>query len=224
MNENRTIRTSSAATMFAALGVSLLIVNLSADRPASAETLSIPAKTVIEAADGLDVGLTCQTSSLWLDATPFEASEGEVKLRLRFTGKDGESRTGVWFIDAVPDAHKRSFAFNTKQECKDGCVLRLVVAPDKVTGKNKRQQIELWAPNPAGIDSLKDDQKLTVVTFKFPAMELKASMFKGRTPLGFEQGTCDLTKGPAVKEIAPEPTDTPVKSKPDTPQPNGPDK
>lgn len=184
-----------------------------------AATLASPARAADPAIDtipdGQPVDVTCDTSVLWLDSQPFSSSQGKITLRLTFTGRDGDSRTGTWSVASVGDKHDRSFAGRTKEQCAKGCVLRLAIAD--TTGQSAseqqrevRRQLELWAPNPSGIDKLADDQELTLATFKLPSLDLKASMFRGRTPLGFEQGPCTLALDTAKPEAAPNtPTSSP---------------
>lgn len=147
--------------------------------------------------DGRPATLACDTSVWWLDTSPFASSKGRIELTLTFTGRDGDTRNGTWSVASVDDAHEHSFARRTNQQCAGGCVLRLTVAETAGGDNNTGRQLELWAPNPTGIDKLADDQELSLATFKLPSLDLKVSMFRGRTPLGFESGTCTMTSDAA---------------------------
>ncbi len=180
--------------MTRANGLAALFVAIALAAPAAADgtapSANEPVSPIETLPDDRDLVLACETNTLWLDSEPFGSSGGRVDLRLRFTGEDGAVRVGTWSVVAVSDAHKHSFARRTQATCENGCVMRLAVADTAGEPKEPRRQLELWAPNPAGIDRLGDDEELTLATFKLPSLDLKASMFRGRTPLGFEQGTC----------------------------------
>ncbi|MEL7049804.1 MAG: hypothetical protein AAFO75_12775, partial [Pseudomonadota bacterium] len=119
--------------------------------------------------------------------------------------------------------HDRSFAAANREICEKGCTLRLSTPPPGSAEKAAAErgppnrpggppaptnQLELWAPNPMGIDKVEPGQQLTIATFKLPSFDLKASVFEGRAPLIFEQGQCEriaeLPKQAKVDEPADE--------------------
>lgn len=163
--------------------------------------------------DGTDLFISCETTALAMNTSPFESSKGNVTVRVVMDGNDGEIRKGAWYIASIAGDHEKSFGMSAQETCKNGCTLRLATPPPEkpTTGEaaanqggpprpgraiKPSTQLELWAPNPMGIDKLKPDQKLTIATFKVPSLDLKASVFEGRSPLIFEQGQCERVSEP----------------------------
>ncbi|MEM1372194.1 MAG: hypothetical protein AAGG72_08225, partial [Pseudomonadota bacterium] len=172
-----------------------------AEEPNSTETAAKAGDAPAAKADVLnavpdeqDVRLTCATSALAMGEAPFKQSKGDFTVRLRFSTRENADRQGVWFIDAVDDAHAFSFTRGIASKlCTKGCVARLATGPDPAgTAGEKRQQLEMWAPDPRGVETLKEDQKLAIATVKVPDLSVRISVFEGRKPLVFEQGACKI--------------------------------
>ncbi|MEO1205676.1 MAG: hypothetical protein AAFV45_05035 [Pseudomonadota bacterium] len=175
-----------------------------------------------DVADGSDLLIACQTTALAMNTSPFKSSQGTITIRVVLDGTEDGRRKGKWFVADIGTNHDQSFAVAARNSCKDGCTLRLASPPPKAAneaaaanqGASPRPgtpnppatQLELWDPNPMGIDKLNPDQTLTIATFKLPSFDLKASKFEGRAPLIFEQGQCErIAALPAAKtETAPD--------------------
>lgn len=134
----------------------------------------------------LDVALqlTCKTEAFGVATAPPIQSKGEVVLELKLT--DQTAGTGEWRVLSFSPEHKEAFASQLQQTkmCKSGCLLRQ--APS-----DQNNFLELWAPKPMTVDKLGKKDRLTIIVIEKKTLSLKASMFEGPAPLGFEEGKCE---------------------------------
>lgn len=191
---------SLALVLLAALIVWPIAAVADGTKPDDATTeATAPPETAAPSLSNLPAGqvvrIRCDTTALFMGGDAFNSSKGEITVRLRFdaVAKAGAPRDGKWFVDSVAADHARSFAALSQPLCEAGCVARLVSEEQPAEGqKQPRRQLELWAPGPLSIKELGEDGRLVLAAFKIPSLDLKVSMFEGRQPLGFEQGTCAM--------------------------------
>jgi len=188
-----------------------------AEKKPSADTAKAgesKAMALLDLAEGQEVVLSCDTTSIWLNTSPFKQSNGKIALKVRYTGQTEDYRTGQWTVESVEEGHEHSSLIRLREICKDGCFMRTGrpdpnapppkpgadgQPPFPTAAQRVKGQLELWAPNPMGLDELGDDEDLTLIAVQLPALNVKASMFRGRTPMGFEQGLCKVTSSASEK-------------------------
>lgn len=122
--------------------------------------------------------LTCETSAVVLDANPFEASQGQIALKI-LEKTEGDA-AGTWSVANVAADHGSSFAVAAKTNCTEGCPV--------TRGKDGAWQ--LWSPEPMGLTQIPEGTTLVIVSLDPQSLELKASSFRGKELAALERGPC----------------------------------
>ena len=152
------------------------------------------------------VSISCDTSAVILDASPFEASQGSIAIDLRLDDPADGLGPGRWKVAAPPSDHEASFIGGTQASCALDCPLT----------QGKDGTLQLWSPKPLALSQLDADTALVLVTINKKTLELKASMFRKKEMAGLERGECRLADS-GLKSPEPEAgTSLPAEADPST--------
>ncbi len=133
------------------------------------------------------LSLSCETSAVKLDTEPFEASKGEVVLKLELDDAAKPEGSGRWQATATENDHASSFGVLTKEFCAPNCPFN----------RAKDGSIQLWSPKPMALTQLDETTTLVLISLNPASLELKASFFTKKQLSGLERGDCKLLENDA---------------------------
>ncbi|MBU1212133.1 MAG: hypothetical protein KJ587_12765 [Alphaproteobacteria bacterium] len=189
------------------LGLAAALLVLSATQASAAEKVLDLARPV---------AITCVTSAVKLDVSPFEASKGTLVIHIALDDTANINGPGRWKVTESAGDHKASFIAATRPSC----------APDCPMTQGKEGTLHLWSPKPLALTQLDDETSLVLVTINPTSFELKASLFSKKELAGLERGDCKLAdsgvKSPESAAAASPPAEaTPPSGRPPDEQPQG---
>ncbi len=126
--------------------------------------------------------LICETSAVKLDTEPFEATKGDIVVRLQLEDTSNPDGPGRWRATTRSAKHTSSLAILTKDSCE----------PDCPFNQSKDGSIQLWSPRPMALTQLDDSTTLVLISLSPASLEMKASFFKNRQLSGLERGDCKV--------------------------------
>ena len=142
------------------------------------------------------VELVCTTRAVNLDTSPFQSSQGEIRLKLTPLEGAQADKGGTLTVVTHDDKHAASFTIEAAGKCVSGCPLTVGDGSD----------IQLWMPKPKALTQLTDEETLVLVSVDRKSMELKASAFRKKQLAGLERGECKVSQevpdAPATDEKA----------------------
>ncbi len=130
------------------------------------------------------VELICTTRAVNLDTSPFQSSQGEIKLKLVPLAGAKADKGGTWTVVSHDAKHAASFTIDASGKCIPSCPLTLGGDDD----------IQLWMPKPIALTQLTDEETLVLVSVDRKSMELKASSFRKKQLAGLERGECKVSQ------------------------------
>lgn len=132
------------------------------------------------------VEIVCKTSAVNLDTSPFQSSQGEIRLKLVPGAGDQADKSGTWSVVGHGEKHAASFTIAAKSKCAQGCPLTI----------GNDRNIQLWMPEPKALTQLSEDETLVLVSVGRKTLELKASSFRKKQLAGLERGKCRVVEPP----------------------------
>lgn len=140
------------------------------------------------------VSISCDTSAVKLDTSPFGASQGTIVINVRLDDDTDSKGPGRWKLLEIASEHDASFIGKTRDNCQPDCPMT----------QGKDGMLQLWSPKPLALNQLADGTALTLVTIDAKSLELKASTFQNKELAGLERGECKVRAPEEAKETAAE--------------------
>lgn len=128
--------------------------------------------------------LTCETSAVILDVSPFKASQGPILIEMTLDDTTKPDGPGRWKATTSDPEHTSSFASTIIAACKPDCPFT----------RGKDGSIQLWSPKPMALTQIEDATTLVLININPTSLELKASSFRAKQLAALERGECKVPK------------------------------